>query len=74
MVDTNKLTLGLAAAVAAVLFLPHSATQAAGAVACDADNGGSPCLPDFARWWWRMILERRATPLPLPTATSTWRS
>jgi glucose/arabinose dehydrogenase len=40
MIDTKQLTLGLAAAAAAMLLLPHSTTQAAGAIACDADNGG----------------------------------
>ena len=40
MIDTKKITLGLSAAVAALVLLPHSTTQAAGAIACDADNGG----------------------------------
>src|SRR5580658_10127524 len=39
MIDTKMLTLILVTAAAALL-LPHSATQAAGAIACDADNGG----------------------------------
>jgi glucose/arabinose dehydrogenase len=41
MIDAKKLTLGLAAAVAGLLLLPHPTTYAAGGtVACDPDNGG----------------------------------
>jgi glucose/arabinose dehydrogenase len=46
MMNTKKLTLCLAAAAAAML-LPHSATQAAGAISCDADNGGLTLPPGF---------------------------
>jgi glucose/arabinose dehydrogenase len=39
MIHPKKLALGLVTAAAALL-IPHSATQAAGDIACDADNGG----------------------------------
>jgi glucose/arabinose dehydrogenase len=45
-IPTKKLTLCLLTA-AAVLLVPHSATRAAGQIACDPDNGGLTLPPGF---------------------------
>ena len=48
MIDTKKLTVGLAAAAAALLLLPHPTSHAAAAaIACDPDNGGLTLPPGF---------------------------